>query len=565
MTFTPCLVIPVYDPGPVLAPALERLLQSGLPAYVTDDGSSESTRRELERLAGAHPEIHLARLPRNRGKGAAVMDGLRRAWADGCTHALQVDSDGQHDPGALEPFLVLGKARPEAVIAGVPRYDGSVPAGRKYGRYFTHLWVWIETLSFDVGDSLCGFRLYPLRETLGLMERTPLPERMDFDTEMIVRLHWAGVPVLNAPVRVVYPPGGVSHFRLWQDNLRLTRMHTRLVFGMLRRAPGLLWRRASRPAEGVPRHWSRIAERGTSLGLRCMLWAYRLAGRKGVRLLTEFVVAYFFLTGARARRASRDYLRRLHDHCGPLPDLPGKPGLRHSYRHFRAFSSSAVDKFLAWMDCARDIPIAFPEQAAFEALRRSGTGAVFLSAHIGNLEMLRALGSAQGMAGLNAVVYTENAVRFQALLRRINPRFTSNLICISDLGPDTAIVLQERLDRGESLFIVGDRTPVSGNARTVTVPFLGRPARFPMGPLLLAHLLRCPVYLFFCTREGPGYRVHMERFAERLDLPRKEREAVIRERLEQFARRLEDRCRATPFQWFNFFDFWATDAQDPAS
>ena len=120
----------------------------------------------------------------------------------------------------------------------------------------------------------------------------------------------------------------------------------------------------------------------------------------------------------------------------------------------------------------------------------------------------------------------------------------------------TAMLLEERIARGESLFIVGDRPPASGNGRTLDIPFLGREAPFPIGPLFLAHLLKCPVYLFFCVQEGRGYRIHMEPFAERVDLPRKGREDALRAWLERYALAVEARCRETPFQWFNFYDFW---------
>lgn len=246
MTFRPCLVVPVYNPGPALTRTLEALLNCGVELFVHDDASNEATQAELARFAAAHPTIHLSRWEVNQGKGAAVGEAFRRAHAAGFTHALQVDSDGQHDAGAVPRFLALGEANPDAVIAGVPAYKGPVPPARRYGRWFTHAWVWLETLGFDIGDSLCGFRLYPLAPTVALMDRVPLPTRMDFDTAIIVRLHWAGLPVLNAPVKVVYPEDGVSHFHLLRDNLRLTRMHTRLVCGMLLRLPILLGRKATR-------------------------------------------------------------------------------------------------------------------------------------------------------------------------------------------------------------------------------------------------------------------------------------------------------------------------------
>ncbi|HJV22408.1 MAG TPA: glycosyltransferase family 2 protein [Holophagaceae bacterium] len=245
MTFRPCLVVPVYNPGPALTRTLDALLACGVEVFVHDDASNEATRAELARFAAAHPSLHLSRWEVNQGKGAAVGEAFRRAHAAGFTHALQVDSDGQHDAAAVPRFLALGEANPGAVIAGVPAYEGPVPPARRYGRWFTHAWVWLETLGFDIGDSLCGFRLYPLAPTVALMDRVPLPTRMDFDTAIIVRLHWAGLPVINAPVKVIYPEDGVSHFNLLSDNLRLTRMHTRLVCGMLLRLPRLLGRKVT--------------------------------------------------------------------------------------------------------------------------------------------------------------------------------------------------------------------------------------------------------------------------------------------------------------------------------
>jgi predicted LPLAT superfamily acyltransferase len=559
--FKPCLIVPVFNPGPALERTLTGLLLHHLPIFVQDDGSNADTRTRLEHLAAAQPLLRLARWEVNQGKGAAVVAALRRAHAEGFSHGLQVDADGQHDAGAVGPFLVLGEAHPEAVIAGVPRYEGPVPAARRYGRWFTHAWVWLETLSFDIGDSLCGFRLYPLEAAVALSRRVELPRRMDFDTAIIVRLHWAGIPVLNAPVTVIYPEDGVSHFHVLRDNLRLTRMHTRLVCGMLLRLPRLLARKLrSGPRQGP--HWSRIQERGTAFGLRLALGTYRLLGARGLRFITEFVAAYFFFTGRAARRASKAYLHRLFEYAGPLPDLPRRPRFRDQYRHVRTFAQSYVDRFLAWMD-AVDVPVVFPEEAAFFAQLKSGRGALYLSAHLGNLDMLRGLGASRGLEGVNAVIYSEHVVRFQDLLKEINPGYHANLIHLPEVTPGTAMALEDKVAKGESLFLVGDRPPASENGRTVAVPFLGREAPFPIGPIFLAYLLQCPVYLFFCVKDGPGYRVHMAPFAERIDLPRREREAALKTWVAKYATAVEAQCRQTPLQWFNFFDFWGEDAPVP--
>lgn len=556
MSFRPCFVLPVYDPGPSLARTVAALATYGLPMYLADDGSGPGTRQELARLAAEQPLIRLLSLSPNRGKGAAVMAALRRAGQDGFTHALQVDADGQHDPGAAAEFLALGRAHPGAVVAGVPQYDHSVPPARRYWRYANHVWVWINTLSLDIRDSLCGFRLYPLAPTLALAARVRIPTRMEFDTAIIIRLHWAGVPVLNAPVAVTYPSDGISHFRAGRDTLRLIWLHTRLFFQMLPRAPRLLARRRREH-----RPWFRIPERGSLLGLRCMAGVLRLMGPRGVRLAAEALVPYFFLTGRKARRASRDYLARVRERIlaegGAAADLPRPPGAGAVYRHFRAFTRATVDKLLAWAGRGEAIPLDLDGLAPFLELHARGQGALVLGAHLGNLEMLRGLGQLRGLPGLNAVVYSRNAVRFHELLKRVNPGFGVNLVQVAAVTPDTAIRLQAKVDLGEWLFIVGDRTPPSETGRTVAAPFLGRPAAFPVGPYVLAHLLRCPVYLMSCVQDGGRYRVRLDLFAERIELPRAGRDAAIAHWAGRYAQSLEAQCRATPFQWFNFFDFWA--------
>ena len=158
---------------------------------------------------------------------------------------LQIDADGQHDPADIPRFLARARAHPDDVVCGVPRYDASVPKGRLYGRYLTHVWVWINTLSFAIRDSMCGFRVYPLPPVLRLMDEETIGLRMDFDVEVLVRLFWRGIVVHNLPTRVTYPLDGVSHFDVWRDNVRISRMHARLFFGMLRRLPRLLVRRAA--------------------------------------------------------------------------------------------------------------------------------------------------------------------------------------------------------------------------------------------------------------------------------------------------------------------------------
>lgn len=236
--FRPLVVIPVYDHEHAIGAMVDGVLATGQSCLLVDDGSRESCAAELRRQA-TREGVRLLRLDRNRGKGGAMLSGFREAARLGFSHVLQIDADGQHDTTDIPRFLAAAQAAPDAVINGAPLYDASVPKGRLYGRYLTHVWVWINTLSFTIRDSMCGFRVYPLAPVLKLIDEETVGQRMDFDPEIIVRLQWRGIGIENLTTSVRYPSDGVSHFDVWRDNVRISRMHTRLFFGMLRRLPSL--------------------------------------------------------------------------------------------------------------------------------------------------------------------------------------------------------------------------------------------------------------------------------------------------------------------------------------
>jgi glycosyltransferase involved in cell wall biosynthesis len=237
-------VVPVYNHEHAIGAVLDGLLRHGVPCILVDDGSSAPCAMVLETLAQQHEErVVLECLPHNQGKGAAVLAGFRLAERLGYSHVLQIDADGQHATGDVPKFLAQAAAHPAAIVAGYPVYDDSVPKARLYGRYATHIWVWINTLSLEIKDSMCGFRVYPVAPVNALAARHAIGVRMNFDTDILVRLFWDGLRVVNVPTRVSYPTDGVSHFRVWRDNVLISWMHTKLFFGMLPRIPKLLARK----------------------------------------------------------------------------------------------------------------------------------------------------------------------------------------------------------------------------------------------------------------------------------------------------------------------------------
>ncbi|WP_288841401.1 glycosyltransferase family 2 protein [uncultured Deefgea sp.] len=245
--FKPCILIPVYNHEHAIGAVLDALRPFDLPCLLIDDGSNAACRHTLSTLATEQADwLQVQHLPHNLGKGGAVMAGLRWAKQLGYSHAIQIDADGQHHTPDILQFIHAAQTQPNALIAGRPIYDASVPKGRLYGRYATHIWVWINTLSLQIQDAMCGFRVYPLAASCALIERESLGRRMEFDIEVMVRLFWADVPIVQLATPVQYPLDGVSHFALWRDNLLISRLHAKLFLGMLWRSPRLIsrWFRA---------------------------------------------------------------------------------------------------------------------------------------------------------------------------------------------------------------------------------------------------------------------------------------------------------------------------------
>lgn len=237
-----CAVVPVYNHSKTASVVVEALTQKGLHVIIVDDGGSAEANRELQDIINQFQNCSLIVLEENQGKGGAVMAGLLEAYSNGYTHGLQVDADGQHDLNNIDTFVHNSQANSEYLIGGFPTYDESVPTARKIGRKLTTSCVWLETLSKDIKDAMCGFRIYPLESTCNLINKTKLKRRMDFDIDIIVRLHWMGVKMSFLPIDVVYPEDGHSNFRMIRDNVAISKIHTLLIIGMIFRLPGVLFR-----------------------------------------------------------------------------------------------------------------------------------------------------------------------------------------------------------------------------------------------------------------------------------------------------------------------------------
>ncbi|WP_254917213.1 glycosyltransferase family 2 protein [Vibrio sp. V08_P9A1T1] len=560
-----CFLIPCYNHGSTVAEVVSSLSAFELPILLVDDGSNQQTKQALSNVA-QQTHVHLITLEQNQGKGGAVMAGIRQAQQLGFSHVIQIDADGQHDLQALPKLLAASKQHPNHLISGQPIYDDSVPKARLYGRYATHIWVWIETLSFTIKDSMCGFRAYPVDLTVEVLNNHKIGTRMDFDIEILVRMYWHGVDIDFVETRVIYPEGGVSHFDALWDNVKISWMHSKLFFGMLPRIPQLLKRNQSRHNKSGAepnQHWSKRQERGTVLGIKALLAVYSLLGRPIFNLMLKLVMGYYYLTGKQARQASEQYLQHLQSYANRRQIT--LPNHLSSYNHLLSFGHTMLDKLAAWKGDFSVKNLTIHGQESFQALVERKQGVLLLGSHLGNIELCRALGRRHSHIKINALVFTEHAERFNAVMKAINPNSELNLIQVSRLGPDTAILLQQKIEQGEWVVIVGDRTSTSKETRAVWADFLGQPAPFPQGPFMLASVLKAPVYLLFGLRDErsktPHFNVYFEHFSDNIDLPRKERQAALAQVVQRYADRLEHYTLQAPLQWYNFFNFWTLSKQ----
>ncbi len=298
--------------------------------------------------------------------------------------------------------------------------------------------------------------------------------------------------------------------------------------------------------------WANTAERGAFAGLWLVATVYRLLGRRLAMVLLAPAVFYFYLTGKRQREASLDWLRRAREHGADIGEVTWWTGLKHQF----VFAGGALDRFSAWLG---DIP---PEKTVglddpeFKEVRADRRGAVVLSAHLGVPEVMRAIATLGERRGVNILAHSANAAKFAEMMAKLAPRSTVRIIEVTDLGLAASMTLAASMEDGDWAVILADRVAPGGKSPSIWAPFLGQDAPFPAGPFILASALKCPVYTLFSVRQEGRYRVILRKFSERLDFPRKDREAALKGTVNRFAKVLEEQALANPFQWFNFYDFW---------
>lgn len=302
-----------------------------------------------------------------------------------------------------------------------------------------------------------------------------------------------------------------------------------------------------------PTHWAAMGESTFVAGIWLLYAVHRLFGRWLFRLLLAPVVLLHWATRPALRAASLQYLQRLHASRPGVFARP--PGWRESLRHVGQFAETLLDKLLAMAGRYPLQRVRESGSALVQAHLREGRGGIFVTAHMGCLELCRAVGRSQAELQLTVLVHTQHAQAFNRILLRLDPTNRVNLLEVGDFGPATAVQLKEIVDAGGWIAIAGDRVPLH-SAQVATVDFLGHPAPVPVGAYVLAALFRCPLLLLACVHEGDGYRIHFEPLADQVELPRGQRADALQRHAQQYADALQRLLAAAPYDWFNFFPFW---------
>lgn len=309
-------------------------------------------------------------------------------------------------------------------------------------------------------------------------------------------------------------------------------------------------------------HWSQLSEAGGLMGMRFLFGCFKLGGRPLFKLVLAPVILYFFLFRTQARGASLDYLRRVQD-AGGLPRNARLHWL--SLQHFWQFGNALVDKLAVWLgQITRDQVQIHGDEIIYQ-LRAKQQGCLLVISHLGNFEICRCLSSRHPGMRLTVLMHTKHAQKFNRLMQEQAGASQVDIVQVSEITPATAMMLSERIERGEFVAIAGDRVAITNPENSLVVDFLGDKALLPMGPFTLGGILRAPMVSLFCLREAQGYGIYFKQLSDDQPVPRRQRQQHLQQLAQAYARELEHHCLRCPLQWFNFFDFWHLPASSEST
>lgn len=563
-------LVPFYNHPQNIKALITALKTYELPVVVVDDGSDEASKQilaELERTEG----ILLLTRAQNGGKGIAMKDGFKFASERGFSHVLQIDADFQHDAALIGEFLRQSEAHPQSIVCANPIYGDDAPKSRVHGRKITNFWVAINTLSLGIKDAMCGFRVYPL-EQLKKAAAKSKTSRMEFDIEILVNAARQGVDMRWIDTCVRYEKGGVSHFKMLRDNALISLMHAKCFFSLPKFMLGKIWRACGlnlsksanfkngandaqnlkKPQENSEQNlWWKKQERGGAFFLRLSLFLAQILPEFILKLIVKIVVWFYYIFSKNERENIAEFRQNLSEFAGSQT-LKGTS----VFSHFEAFGGAICDKFRVWKGKIKDSELEIIDLGRIKSeLIGAKKGQILLTAHLGNVEICKALSARVDGFRMVILAYDKNSREFNEVLKRISQNDGSvRMMLVNELDVAAMLELKNIVESGEHIGIMGDRTPIGGD-KAARVKFLGKEANFNYGPYLIAGILGVKISSLWCQKIEGKFRIELVPLASAVKLGR-DRAAAVREYLQIYVRELENRCKQTPAQWFNFFDFW---------
>ena len=558
-------LVPFYNHPQNIKALIAALKTYDLPVIVVDDGSDEASKQilaELERTEG----ILLLTRAQNGGKGIAMKDGFKFALERGFSHVLQIDADFQHDAALIGEFLRESEAHPQSIVCANPIYGDDAPKSRVHGRKITNFWVAINTLSLGIKDAMCGFRVYPL-EQLKKAAAKSKTNRMEFDIEILVNAARQGVDMRWIDTYVRYEKGGVSHFKMLRDNALISLMHAKCFFSLPKFMLSKIWRACElnsseknvtstqisvEPQENAEQNlWWKKQERGGAFFLRLSLFLSQILPEFALKVIVKIVVWFYYIFSKNERKNIAEFRRNLSVFAGSQT-LKGTS----VFSHFEAFGGAICDKFRVWKGKIKDSELEIIDLERIKSeLIGAQKGQILLTAHLGNVEICKALGARVDGFRMVILVYDKNSREFNEVLKRISQNDGSvRMMLVNELDVAAMLELKNIVENGEHIGIMGDRTPLGGD-KAALVKFLGKEASFNYGPYLIAGILGVKISSLWCQKIDGKFRIELVPLASAVKLGR-DKAASARQYLQIYVRELENRCKQTPTQWFNFFDFW---------
>lgn len=563
-------LVPFYNHPQNIKALITALKTYELPVVVVDDGSDEASKQilaELERTEG----ILLLTRAQNGGKGIAMKDGFKFASERGFSHVLQIDADFQHDAALIGEFLRQSEAHPQSIVCANPIYGDDAPKSRVHGRKITNFWVAINTLSLGIKDAMCGFRVYPL-EQLKKAAAKSKTNRMEFDIEILVNAARQGVDMRWIDTYVHYEKGGVSHFKMLRDNALISLMHAKYFFSLPKFMLDKIWRTCGlnlsksanfkngandaqnlkKPQENSEQNlWWKKQERGGAFFLRLSLFLAQIFPEFALKLIVKIVVWFYYIFSKNERENIAEFRRNLSDFAGSQT-LKGTS----VFSNFEAFGVAICDKFRVWKGKIKDSELEIIDLERIKSeLIGAKKGQILLTAHLGNVEICKALGARVDGFRMVILAYDKNSREFNEVLKHISQNDGSvRMMLVNELDVAAMLELKNIVESGEHIGIMGDRTPIGGD-KAARVKFLGKEANFNYGPYLIAGILGVKISSLWCQKIEGKFRIELVPLASTVKLGR-DKAAAVREYLQIYVRELENRCKQTPVQWFNFFDFW---------